>query len=256
MKLTIHPIPTLKDNYVWTIIDTTQRVAIIVDPGEASPVINYLKIHQLSLIAILITHHHWDHTNGIAGILEHVNVPVYGPKNVAHISHPVTEGDSIQLKDFPFTINVLAIPGHTLDHLAYHCIDLLFCGDTLFSAGCGRLFEGSAAQMYSSLQKLAALPDDTKVCCAHEYTLNNLNFAKTIEPNNECITKLIQSVAQLREQDLPSLPSTLKRERETNPFLRCDTSTVKESVENIIGHRLNDPIAIFAALRKCKDNFR
>jgi hydroxyacylglutathione hydrolase len=255
MRPTIYPIPALKDNYIWAIINNSQQTTIIIDPGEAQPVLDFLAQHRLSLNAILITHHHWDHTNGIAEILHHFPVPVYGTSGIPSISYPVTEGSLIQINDFPFNINVLAIPGHTLDHIAFHFNETLFCGDTLFSAGCGKLFEGTAAQMYSSLQKLAGLSETTLVYCAHEYTLNNLRFAHTVEPLNEHIINRTLRVTKLREQSLPSLPSTLKEEKETNPFLRCHIPTVKDSIATQTGISSENPITVFAALRKWKDHF-
>jgi hydroxyacylglutathione hydrolase len=253
----IKAIPTLKDNYVWVMIDSNQHSAIIVDPGEATPVIAFLKQHHLSLLAILITHHHWDHTNGITEILHEFPAPVYGPANeaIAEMTKPLQDNTTFHIPGFPEDISVIAIPGHTSGHIAYHVANALFCGDTLFAAGCGRLFEGTATQMAASLQKITSLPDDTQIYCAHEYTLNNLRFAQTVEPNNQEIAKRIQRVTELRNNNQPSLPSTLNEEKATNPFLRCDSAELKASVEKQTGVSPDNTIAVFTALRKWKDIF-
>lgn len=251
----IEAIATLKDNYVWVMIDN--HSAIIVDPGEAAPVIAFLKQHQLSLLAILITHHHWDHTNGITEMLREFPAPVYGPanENIAEMTNPLQENITFHIQGFPEDITVLNIPGHTSGHIAYHVKNALFCGDTLFAAGCGRLFEGTAAQMAASLQKMTSLHDDTQIYCAHEYTLNNLRFAQTVEPDNQQIAKRIQRVTEMRNNNLPSLPSTLSEEKATNPFLRCDSAALKASVEKHAGVSLDNEVAVFTALRKWKDTF-
>lgn len=256
-QIAVEPIRTLKDNYVWAIVNHEQHNALIVDPGEAQPVLDFLDKNKLSLSAILITHHHWDHTNGIAQILNHHHVPVYGPanENIPHLTHFVSEASKVHITGFPLTFDVLEIPGHTSGHIAYYSPGMVFCGDTLFSAGCGRLFEGTAEQMYSSLQKIFALPDDTLVYCAHEYTLNNLKFAYAVEPGNKNIIERIQHVTELRNNDHPSVPSTLQEEKATNPFLRCHSAELKASVEQHANEHLNTPIAVFTALRKWKDQF-
>jgi hydroxyacylglutathione hydrolase len=253
----VEAIQTLKDNYVWVVIDTATQSAIIIDPGEASPVIDFLKHHHLSLLAILITHHHWDHTNGIAGILREFPVPVYGPanENIPELNHAISEPTLFRIPSFPVDIKVLEIPGHTSQHLAYYLENKLFCGDTLFAAGCGRLFEGTAAQMSASLQKIMSLPDDTEIYCAHEYTLNNLRFAQMVEPDNVNIATRLASVTVLRNKQLPSLPSTLADEKATNPFLRCDLVSVKTGVEKHVGHALVNSLDVFTELRKWKDTF-
>lgn len=253
----VDAIAVLTDNYVWALIDEATHHALIIDPGEATPVITFLKQHDLSLQAILITHHHWDHTNGIAEIIAQFPVSVYGPvsENIPHMTHAIMEQASLSLQHFPGTVRVLEIPGHTSGHLAYYVQDKLFCGDTLFAAGCGRLFEGTPTEMYLSLQKILSLPDDTEIYCAHEYTLSNLRFAETVEPGNKKIAERIQRVTALRNKQLPSLPSTLGEEKATNPFLRCDSKEVKENVEKRVGITLQDNVAVFSALRKWKDGF-
>jgi hydroxyacylglutathione hydrolase len=251
----IEAISTLKDNYVWAVIDKVNHTALIVDPGAAKPVIDFLKQHRLSVIAILVTHHHWDHTNGIIELLDQYPAPVYGPANetIPELTHPVKENSQLHIKGYPHEVTVIEIPGHTSGHVAYLTDGNLFCGDTLFSAGCGRLFEGTAEQMAASLGKITSLPDETKIYCAHEYTLKNLGFAELVEPGNEAIRQRLQKVKELRDKDLPSLPSTLRDEKETNPFLRCEVEEVKGSVEKHAGEKLEDAVAVFRALRKWKD---
>jgi hydroxyacylglutathione hydrolase len=250
----IIPVASLKDNYIWMLVN--HQDAIIVDPGESSPVQSYLEQHQLSLRGILITHHHWDHTNGLDALLAAFNTNVYGPKNetVKGMTHPVCEGDVVSFQDFPAKFNVLDIPGHTLGHIAYYANGNLFCGDTLFAAGCGRLFEGTAEQLYASLQKIAKLPDDTFIYCAHEYTLNNLRFAQLVEPNNEDIKMRMQRVQTMRDKQLSTLPSTLAEEKLTNPFLRCDSAEVIKQTEKQAGKRLVTSVDVFSALRQWKDS--
>lgn len=249
------PIPALKDNYIWALINKENNRALIVDPGEAQPVTHFLQQQQLQLAGILITHHHGDHTNGIAGLIQH-NVPIFGSaqENISHFTHALTEADVVQVPSFP-DFQILSIYGHTRGHIAYYSPGILFCGDTLFSAGCGRIFEGTASQMYASLQKMAALPDNTQVYCAHEYTLNNLRFAEMVEPSNQAIKERVKEVNALRAQQLPSLPSTIGIEKETNPFLRCDSAEIIVNVEKYAQQPLNDVVSIFTWLRKWKDVF-
>ncbi len=255
MKVTA--IRILKDNYVWALIDEEKKTALIIDPGEAQPVIDFLQQHHLHLLAILVTHHHWDHTNGIEAIKRQFPVPVYGPanENITGLTHPLSETESITIEGFPASIAILDIPGHTSGHIAYYLQGKLFCGDTLFAAGCGRLFEGTATEMKDSLQKIMSLPDETEIYCAHEYTVNNLRFAQLVEKDNAAITERIKQVNELRHQNKPSLPSTLKEEKETNPFLRCELATVKSSVEKHAGEKFDNSVEVFKALRKWKDSF-
>lgn len=219
------PVPAFDDNYIWLLHDGIQ--ALVVDPGDAAPVHAALAQHHLTLVAILLTHHHGDHTGGIAALRSSYGVPVYGPANSpAHelITHPLENGDSVVVSNWQFA--VITVPGHTLDHIAFHSVDesILFCGDTLFLAGCGRVFEGTHEQMYQSLQKLAVLPEDTRVCCAHEYTLSNLRFAATVEPDNTGISDYIVHCEKLRQDNQPTLPSTLGLEKSVNPFLHCQNA--------------------------------
>lgn len=231
---------------------------IIVDPGDAAPVLNFLDNHALELMGILITHKHADHTGGIDALLEkYPNTPVYAHalENVATATHQVKDNEKILINEWNVCFTVIHIPGHTLGHVAYYADPLLFTGDTLFGAGCGRVFEGTAAQMYTSLNKLAALLDDTLVYCGHEYTLANLHFAATVEKQNINIQQRIAQTEKLLMNNQPSLPSTLKLEKETNPFLRCKNTTVITSVEEYVSRKLTDEIEVFSALRKWKNNF-
>lgn len=253
----IYPIPAFTDNYIWAIHSLKDSNVAVVDPGDSEPVLRYLAENNLSLNAILITHHHWDHTGGLPKLLtKFPNIPVYGPENsVGEITDSLTDQATLTLESQNLTLTVLEIPGHTLDHIAYVGPEMLFCGDTLFSCGCGRVFEGTPKQMYDSLNKLATLGDSVKVYCGHEYTLKNLAFAQTIEPQNPAILKHQEDVRRLRMQGLPSLPSTLKQERDMNPFLRAHLPEIKNSLQSKFGTFPSDPIKIFAELRKMKDKF-
>ena len=250
-------IPIFEDNYIWLIMASTAKRVIAVDPGDADPLLSFLKKRELELDAILITHHHFDHTHGIQMLKRAYNVPVYGPNNpqIMGLTHHVKAGDVIHRPLLNITFGVLHIPGHTLDHIAYTLPGAVFCGDTLFSAGCGRLFEGTPAQMYHSLQQLANLADDTKVYCTHEYTLQNLQFAQTVEPNNQAIQEKLKQVIRLRQANQPSLPSVIKNEKEINPFLRCQEKDVIQAVEKNRGFKIDDPVDVFRYLRQWKDGY-
>lgn len=257
-QLSVLPIPAFTDNYIWLVHDGTQ--AVVVDPGDSSPVFAALKAHQLSLVAILLTHHHADHVGGVPSLLQQFKVPVFGPRTEAikNITVPLTEGDHAFIPELELTLSVLDVPGHTRGHIAYVAADQgwLFCGDTLFAGGCGRLFEGTPAQMISSLNKFAALPDSTQVYCAHEYTLSNLRFAKEVEPSNDAIDRRIQSEQAKRDHGEPTVPSTIGLEKRTNPFLRYREPSIVESLT--LTGRLAAPesVAAFAALREWKNSFR
>jgi len=260
MPLNIHTIPAFQDNYFWLFHQVDQRAAFVVDPGDAQPILDCLREHDLDLAGILITHHHPDHTGGVKTLLAHADVPVYGPDsaNIPQISHRLYEGDQLTLADTTFT--VLEIPGHTLDHIAYTASPdeqspLVFCGDTLFTAGCGRIFEGTAEQMHQSLQKLAALPDATRIYCAHEYTLSNLAFAAAVEPNSPALQAKTASDEKRRQLGLPTVPSTLAIERETNPFLRCHLPALALAASEHCGSPLNDAVAVMREIRLWKDHF-
>ena len=231
----IQAIPAFDDNYIWAITGNKSGLAAVVDPGDAKPVLEFLQARGLELAAILITHHHGDHTGGIAALQEYAcqsakgsTVPVFGPatEHIAGVNHPLGEGDVVDLAALQLRLRVIEVPGHTRGHIAYfgRCIDqdhVLFCGDTLFAGGCGRLFEGSAEQMWSSLQTLAALPVDTAVYCTHEYTLANFAFARHVRPDDPHIARRYEEVSKLRATHQITLPSSIGLERKTNPFLLC-----------------------------------
>src|SRR6185369_22279 len=217
----IVPLPAFQDNYIWTLRDG--KHAAVVDPGEAGPVKDYLAREGLSLVAIMATHHHPDHVGGIAELVAMKKVPVFGPKGepIPALTQPLGQDDKFSIPELAAEFSVLDIPGHTRAHVAYYGLGSLFCGDTLFACGCGRVFEGTPAQMLHSLTKLAALPDETKVYCGHEYTLANIKFARTVDPGNAALAVREERAKALRAAGKPTLPSTLGEERATNPFLRC-----------------------------------
>lgn len=253
------PLPAFSDNYIWMMHDG--KKAIVVDPGDADAVFDVLRGSGLSLEAILVTHHHGDHVGGVEDLHAGTGARVYGPANEI-MPEPITrlaQGDVVEEMGLKF--QVIDVPGHTSGHIAFYCPDMdgtpiLFCGDTLFSGGCGRLFEGTPAQMHASLQRLAALPGETLICCGHEYTLANAAFATTVDPGNAALRERAAEVRRLRATDQPSLPSTLHDERACNPFLRCEDPAVRASVAAHAGHPLASPVDVFAHLRNWKDGFR
>src|SRR5882757_9384202 len=258
--ITVTPLPAFNDNYLWLLHCNGQ--AAVVDPGDGEVVLAALRERNLRLAAILITHHHADHIGGLAALRRVWDVPVYGPRaeadKIAGLSHLLDDGDRVTLPELTVSFEVLAVPGHTLGHIAYHdaADKLLFCGDTLFVGGCGRLFEGTPQQMYASLQRLAALPADTAVYCAHEYTLSNLDFAHTAEPGNGGIEREIERVKNLRAQERPSVPSSVERELAFNPFLRCGETALAQSASIHAGKPLPDAVEVFTVLRRWKDNYK
>lgn len=251
-------VDAFEDNYIWLIRgpDDASKVAIV-DPGDEIPVYAALKKHALTPLAILCTHHHSDHIGAIGDILEHYSIPVFGPaqEHIPGITHRLKQGDPVDLRDLGLRFEVLDVPGHTRGHIAYYGHGLLFCGDTLFSAGCGRLFEGTAEQMLISLKKLCALPNDTQVYCAHEYTEDNLRFALELEPHNPDLLAYINKVKKLRQTKRPTLPTSIGAEKSFNPFLRSAEPGVKRAAETHCGHALHSPQEVFAEVRKWKDRY-
>jgi hydroxyacylglutathione hydrolase len=229
----------------------------VVDPGDAAPVFNYLSNEGLQLTAILTTHHHGDHVGGNTALLAKYNVPVFGPAREAipGMTKKLREGDTVDVPGIDLALRVLDVPGHTAGHIAYYGGGVLFCGDTLFSCGCGRLFEGTAPQMHSSLSKLAVLPRDTLVYCAHEYTLANLRFAFAADPGNPAIERRTASARAALSNGQPSLPSTIESELSANPFLRSHEPALATSASRFAGRTLSNPVQVFEALRRWKDGF-
>jgi hydroxyacylglutathione hydrolase len=255
--MNIIQIPLLRDNYGYLIVCQQTNTAAILDPSEPEPVLRRVEQEKVALTAILNTHHHRDHTGGNEGLLSKHKLKVYGYKSdlgrIPGLTHGVDEGDEIQVGELRG--KVLFIPGHTTGHVAYLFSNSLFCGDTLFTAGCGRLFEGTPEQMHASLKKLMELPDDTKVYCGHEYTENNLRFAMTLEPKNQRLVSRFEKVKGLRSRGVPTVPSTMEEEKQTNPFLRWDSKEIQAHLKAETPDLRLDPVSIFARVRKLKDAF-
>ena len=258
--VSIVPIAAFADNYIWAMVANDH--CVLVDPGDSAPVLEFLAQHRLTLDAILITHHHMDHIGGVAELTAQRRVPVYGPaaENIACVTHALGDGDTVALPTFaeqPF--RVIEVPGHTRGHIAYVSGDILFCGDTLFAAGCGRLFEGTAAQLHDSLMRLAALPKSTRVYCTHEYTLSNLSFALAVDADNTDLQARSFVEQERRARGEPTLPSSIGLECATNPFLRCTSSGVMQSARthaNLSESALSNATNVFAVLRQWKNEFR
>ncbi|MEW5756065.1 MAG: hydroxyacylglutathione hydrolase [Pseudomonadota bacterium] len=248
-------VPAFSDNYIWLIGRENNPHVALVDPGDHAPVLAFMRKHGLTPCAILITHHHRDHIGAIAGLLDEYDIPVYGPKleRIPHMSHPLAEGDIVALEAIDATFRVIDTPGHTAGHICYYSDRSLFCGDTLFTCGCGRLFEGTAEQMQRSLAKIRALPDDTRVYCAHEYTLANIGFALVADPDNRALQARREQDTATRGRGEPTVPSLLGLEKQTNPFLRWDDKNLIGAAEKFMGKRLNSPAEIFGAIRYWKD---
>jgi hydroxyacylglutathione hydrolase len=253
--LSIEPIKAFEDNYIWLL--TTNEGSIVIDPGESSKIKSLIDNNEIDLKGILITHHHYDHTNGLNDLSDNGMLDIYGPENnIVEINKRVKDSDRISIIGLDFEI--IEVPGHTLDHIAFYSFNenmpILFCGDTLFSGGCGRVFEGTHKQMYDSLNKLASLPKHTKVYCGHEYTLSNLKFAIEVDTENKDLLDEYNHVKKLNISKNPSLPSTLDKELKINPFLRCNNMSIRNKINkefNVSG----DDFEIFTALREWKDNY-
>ena len=253
--LSVEPIKAFEDNYIWLV--TTNEGSIVVDPGESSKIIKLIDENKINLKGIFVTHHHYDHTDGLEDLSRKLNIDIYGPSNnINEINKRVKNSDHISILGIDFKI--IEVPGHTLDHIAFYSFNdgepILFCGDTLFAGGCGRIFEGTYEQMFESLNKLSSLPKNTKIYCGHEYTLSNLKFAIEVDSSNKDLIKEYEQIKRLRNIDCPSLPSTLDRELKVNPFLRYDNYSIKNKIKKEFGISGNG-LDIFTALRKWKDSF-
>lgn len=252
-----HPIPAFDDNYIWALRGPAADRVAVVDPGDADAVTRYLIQQNLTLDAILITHHHWDHTGGVAKLVQKYKVPVYGPSHTPFdgITEPLVDGSEIELLDN--RLQIRSVPAHTLDHIAYFQPDdrpQLFCGDTLFLAGCGRLFEGSAGQMQAAMDYFASLPGETEVYCTHEYSLANLHFALKVEPLNRDILSEMERCTGKRQMNEPTLPSSIATERKINPYMRTRERSVKAAAEQHAGRPLHNEIEVLAAVREWKNS--
>ena len=252
--LSVEPIKAYTDNYIWLV--STNEGSIVVDPGESKEILNLIDSNKIDLRGVLITHHHYDHTNGLLDLTNKINLEVYGPKKIEGINNIVKESDKFSLIGIDF--EVIEIPGHTLDHLAFYSSNnkdpILFCGDTLFAGGCGRVFEGTFEQMFKSLKKISNYPKETKIFCGHEYTLSNLKFALEADEDNKQLADEYINVKKLISSDIPSLPTNLNKELKVNPFLRCNEINIKNKVIDKFDI-IDDELEIFTALRKWKDNF-
>ena len=253
--LSVEPIKAYDDNYIWLI--STNEGSIVVDPGESEKIIKAIDENRIDLKGILITHHHYDHTNGLKDLLEKNEFDVYGPiNNINGINKKVSELDKFSIIGIEF--EVIEIPGHTLDHIAFYSFNngspVLFCGDTLFAGGCGRVFEGTYEQMFEALKKISKFPKNTKVYCGHEYTLSNIKFALEVDPNNEKLQSEFEHVQNLIKSNTPSLPTTIEKELDLNPFLRCNNLEIQKNIIERFNVGDNE-FEIFTAIRKWKDNY-
>ena len=257
--LNVRPVRAFSDNYIWLVESPRDPSKVVaVDPGEAAPVIAELDRSGASLAAILLTHHHPDHIGGVAELLERGEIPVIGPADprIPVRTATVRDAERHDFADLGLSFEILAVPGHTLSHIAFWGHGALFSGDTLFSAGCGRMFEGTPTQMHTSLTRLRNLPPTTRVFCGHEYTAANLRFALAVDPDNAAAKAYQEAVEALRARHAPSLPSLMSLEIQVNPFLRCEQPAVRRAAEWHAGKPLNEPSDVFGALRGWKDQFR
>ena len=253
--LSVKPIKAYQDNYIWLV--STNEGSIVVDPGESKKILNLIDNNEIDLKGVLITHHHFDHTNGLSDLLNERGLEVYGPKNnVNGINNIVKNNDKFTVIGIDF--EVIEIPGHTLDHIAFYSFNdgepILFCGDTLFSGGCGRVFEGTFDQMFIALKKISKYPKETKIFCGHEYTLSNLKFALAVDENNEDLIEEYDNIKNIVDSGNPSLPTILEKELKINPFLRCDNHHIKNKIVSKF-NTSDDELEVFSALRQWKDNF-
>ena len=256
----IDPVSAFDDNYIWIIHNDVnlngEQDIIVVDPGDAEPVIKAMKQNDWLLRAILLTHHHQDHTGGVEALSQLGDIPVYGPahESIRGMTHPLSEGDQLDFDDINIHLKVIDIPGHTRGHIGYYGHNALFCGDTLFAAGCGRIFEGTPEQMFNSLEKIRALPAETIIYCAHEYTLQNLAFAQVAEPDNRDIIERVERTQKLRAEGKPSVPSTLAEELSTNPFLRSQQPILAQNAAIFASRTLAGAVEVFSVVRGWKDS--
>jgi hydroxyacylglutathione hydrolase len=257
MTYRLKAIPSLADNYIWLLVNDTTATAIIIDPGSSQPCKDFLDQENIRPVVILVTHRHWDHVDGIEKLVQCYNIPVYGPATeyIPCLTRAVRINDRLRFENFDIDFHVMDLSGHTAGHIGYLTDNMLFCGDTLFSAGCGRLFDGTAQQLHATLQRIKQLPEDTTIYCAHEYTLDNLRFAQAVEPENTAIQSRFEEVKALRSKNLPSLPFTLKNEMRYNPFLRTDKKNVMQAVAQHSGKDINNSEDCFKYLRMWKDGF-
>lgn len=258
--LQVKPILAFDDNYIWAIIHPEKKLCVVVDPGQAEPVKQFLASEQLQLSAIIITHHHWDHTNGVASLVtEYPDLTIYGPSESPFkgVTQPLVDQQTFTLECIKLSFTIIATPGHTLDHICYYAEqqNWLFCGDTLFSGGCGRLFEGTPEQMHLSLNKLKALPSHTHVYCTHEYTLSNLTFAQAAEPDNQALISYNHTVTEQRNLNICTLPSSIGLECAINPFLRADLPHLSQYIPSEYAKAPKSSLDVFTALRRWKDHF-
>ncbi|MEP7729461.1 hydroxyacylglutathione hydrolase [Marinomonas primoryensis] len=256
--MTIFPLPAFQDNYIWIIQDKDSSQVWVVDPGSADVVLNYCNAHEKKIAGILITHHHKDHTGGVAELKHHAKCTVYGPKHLKElVTHPVSDGDTVSV--FSQIFQVVATPGHTLDHLCYFSEQnppVLFSGDTLFKGGCGRIMEGTHKQMLEAMTKISSLPDSTLIYCTHEYTLANYHFALSLEPKNNALIESNTASQAQRSDNQPTLPTTLSLEKKTNPFLRSHNEALKnQAAQQLNENPANNSIASFSQVRRAKDSF-
>jgi hydroxyacylglutathione hydrolase len=255
--LQIHAVKAFSDNYIWLIQSAQNHDVLIIDPGDAGPVIKFVEKNDLQPAAILVTHHHADHVGGIRRLDDLYDLPVFGPQreHIKTVDTPLyAQADQLLHASFPH-FKIMDTPGHTPGHISYLIEDNLFCGDTIFAGGCGRLLGGTAEQLFDSLEKIKRLDDATKLYCAHEYTLNNLKFALAVDPNNSALQERFAKTEALREQDIATVPSVLLEEKQTNPFLRCDVAEIKQAAETYAGQPLETPLDVFKVLRAWKDEF-